>query len=225
MRCDSFLTQYLYITSHYYIKLAGYSASLGTLRPSVPPTIPPSLPSCLPPSLPPCLPPSILSSLRPSLWIPGFTLDICSIIGQDNCIPEILFKIGCLVTLKWCALKLPLQGGWGWGVKNESIFSAVHEISRTFEMLTPKTSPPPPPGGVGVDFLVLIFWAVHDISRTLEFVCSQTVVSKKRGVQTHARTHTRTHTQRDTAAVYSRKPGHLNIQQNIFLKKITGITV
>ena len=109
----------------------------------------------------------------------------------------------------------------GEGLQNESIFSAAYEISRTFEMLTPKTSTPLV--GWGLIFLLLIFWAVHDISRTFEFGCSQTVVSKKRGI--HTRTHSRTHIQRDTAAVYSRKPGHLNIQQNIFLKKITGITV
>ena len=53
-------------------------------------------------------------------------------------------------------------------LKNESIFSAVHEISRTFEILTPKTSTPPH-GGVGVKLLLLIFWAVHDISRTFDF--------------------------------------------------------
>ena len=56
--------------------------------------------------------------------------------------------------LELCPLKLPLPGGWGEGLRNESIFSAVHAISRTFEMLTPKTSTP---GGVGVklfnDFL------------------------------------------------------------------------
>ena len=28
------------------------------------------------------------------------------------------------------------------GLKNVSIFSAVHEISRTFKILTPKTSTP-----------------------------------------------------------------------------------
>ena len=40
------------------------------------------------------------------------------------------------------------------GLQNESIFSAVHEISRSFEILTPKTPPETPPG-VG---WVKLFW-------------------------------------------------------------------
>ena len=48
--------------------------------------------------------------------------------------------------LKLCPLKLPLPVGGGEGLQNESIFSAGHDISRPFEMLTPKTSTP---GGVG----------------------------------------------------------------------------
>ncbi len=87
-------------------------------------------------------------------------------------------------------------------------------------MFTPKR---PPPVGVGVTFVLLIFWAVHfpdffifdplkspwggwvnlfwarmipaSIRMRAKFGWSQTVVSKM-GVQTH----TRTHTQRDTAA-------------------------
>ena len=84
----------------------------------------------------------------------------------------------------------------------------------------------PPRRGEGRHFLLLIFWAVHGISRTFDplksplpgpgvgqiclgsndarinphmrakFSCSQTVVSKKRGVQTNRQTdrHAHTHT-------------------------------
>ena len=41
-----------------------------------------------------------------------------------------------------------------------------------------------------------------------KFGCSQTVVSKKGGVQTDTHTHTHTHTQSDTAALYSRLAGY-----------------
>ena len=60
--------------------LAGYPASLGPLPLSS------SLHICYP----------------PSLGLPGFAHNICSVIviAQDNCIPEILFKTLCLVTLK-----------------------------------------------------------------------------------------------------------------------------
>ena len=47
--------------------------------------------------------------------------------------------------------KTPLPGGGGEGLQQESIFSAVHEISRSFEMFTPKTSNP---GGVGVKLFI-----------------------------------------------------------------------
>ena len=68
---------------------------------------------------------------------------------------------------KLCPLKLSLTGGWGDDrLQNELIFSAVHEISCTFEILTPKTHPPP--GGVGGGNFLLVFWAAHDISRTFE---------------------------------------------------------
>ena len=63
--------------------------------------------------------------------------------------------------LKLCPIKLRVGGGEG--LQNESIFSAVHEISRKFEILTPKTFTPPPQGGV-------TFWAAHDISRTFDFL-------------------------------------------------------
>ena len=59
----------------------------------------------------------------------------------------------------------------GEGLQNEYIFSAVHEISRTFERFTPKTSTHPTPP---LFIFLLIFWAVHDISRTLvEFLTPQ----------------------------------------------------
>ena len=43
-----------------------------------------------------------------------------------------------------------MGGGW---VKNDSIFSAVHEIFRIFETLTPKKPQPQPQGGVGSQHL------------------------------------------------------------------------
>ena len=112
---------------------------------SLPPSHPSLLPSFFPPSLRPSVRPSLPPFLRPSvspslLLLPGFTLDICSVIAQNI---KILFKTLCLVTFKFLPLKLPLPphqlGRVGGGVKNVSIFSAVHEISRNFFFLTLKT--------------------------------------------------------------------------------------
>ena len=113
-------------------------------------------PSLSRPSLPSLL--SVPAFYPPSLGLPGF--------AQDNCIPEILFKPWCLVTLKFSPLTPPPSDGVGWGLHVLvifsaefflSIFSAVREISRTFEMLTPQ--PPPgrwtPRGGVGKH---LFYW-------------------------------------------------------------------
>ena len=49
------------------------------------------------------------------------------------------------------------------------MFSTVHEIYRTFEILTPNPPPRNPPGWDGLKKIVLIFWTVHDISRTFDF--------------------------------------------------------
>ena len=101
-------------------------------------------PSLSRPSLPSLL--FVPASYPPSLGLPGF--------AQDNCIPEILFKPWSLVTLKCLPLTPPPPSdGVGWGLHVLvtfsvefflSIFSAVREISRTFDILTPQ--PPPPPG-------------------------------------------------------------------------------
>ena len=113
-------------------------------------------PSLSRPSLPSLL--FVPAFYPPSLGLPGF--------AQDNCIPEILFKPWSLVTLKCSPLPPPRRMGWGGGYmfwlffrQNFfclSIFSAVREISRTFD---PQTPPPPgrwtPRGGVGKN---LFYW-------------------------------------------------------------------
>ena len=108
-------------------------------------------PSLSRPSLPSLL--SVPAFYPPSLGLPGF--------AQDNCIPEILFKPWCLVTLTFSPLSPPPSDGVGWGLHvlvifsaeffYLSIFSAVREISRTFEILTPNPHPGTldPPGWGG----------------------------------------------------------------------------
>ena len=60
-------------------------------------------PSLSRPSLPSLL--SVPAFYPPSLGLPGF--------AQDNCIPGILFKPWCLVTLKFSPLTPPPPVGWG----------------------------------------------------------------------------------------------------------------
>ena len=65
-------------------------------------------------------------------------------------------------------------GRGGGGVNNNvSIFSAFHEISRTFEIVTPPPQfpwePPPPPEWGGSTIFFIGFWTVHDISRSFYF--------------------------------------------------------
>ena len=98
----------------------------------------------------------------PSLGLPGF--------AQDTCIPEILFKPWSLVTLKFSPLTPPPRRmGWGGGYmfwlffrQNFfclSIFSAVRDISCTFEILTPQHPPPgtlDPPGWGGYCFIYFL---------------------------------------------------------------------
>ena len=113
--------------------LAGYPASLGPLRPCLPPFLPASLSRLPLPFSLPTAPPSLLP--LSILGLPGFSQSIC-VIAQDNCIPEILDASGYFDIL---TSKTPHRGGVN---KNVSIFSAVHEILRTLEILTPKTFTP-----------------------------------------------------------------------------------
>ena len=68
--------------------------------------------------------------------------------------------------------KIPTAAPFGGGGRIVlSIFSTVHEIYRTFEMLTPKSPRPEPPGvGWVKKQILLIFWTVHDISRSFDFL-------------------------------------------------------
>ena len=77
----------------------------------------------------------------PSLWS-GFTRDIWSVIAQDNCIPDILFKISC-----WnCVPKTP--PGWvGWGVTEWINFLGSSWNFPNFWPL--KLQSPPPRWGGG----------------------------------------------------------------------------
>ena len=112
-------------------------------------------PSLSRPSLPSLL--FVPAFYPPSLGLPGF--------AQDNCIPEILFKVWSLVTLKCSPLPPPPPPSGGVGVTFcgncfgrilfLSIFSAVREISRIFEMLTPPPGRWTPRGGVGKN---LFYW-------------------------------------------------------------------
>ena len=83
--------------------------------------------------MPPSSPPLSLSILG----LPGFAQNIFVIV-QDNCFPESYFEI--------LTSKIPHR------VVNFFIdLSTVHEISLTFDFVTPKTSPLPAPlvGGGG----------------------------------------------------------------------------
>ena len=82
-----------YIASSIIVRLAGYPASLGTLPlPISHPFVPPFCP--------------------PSLGLPGFGQNICSVIAQNNSIPEIHLKKWCfgLVTLTFSPYPLTPVG-------------------------------------------------------------------------------------------------------------------
>ena len=67
--------------------------------------------------------------------------------------------------------KIPTATPFGGGGIVLSIFSTVHEIYRTFEILTPKSPRQEPPGvGWVKKQILLIFWTVHDISRSFDFL-------------------------------------------------------
>ena len=92
----------------------------------------------------------------------------CQSVNQASfleCEPAEVFLRGCHTCWVGC--------GGGGGVNNNlSIFSAVHEISRTFEMLPPPPPfpwEPPPPEWGGSTIFFIGFWTVHDISRTFYF--------------------------------------------------------
>ena len=83
-------------------------------------------PSLSRPSLPSLL--SVPAFYPPSLGLPGF--------AQDNCIPEILFKPSCLVTLKFSPLTPPPRRmGWGGGYMFWLFFRQnffIYRFSRQF---------------------------------------------------------------------------------------------
>ena len=104
------------------------------------------------------LPPHVLhlSTLPPSLGLPGFAQNICSvIIAQDNCIPEILFKTWCLVTLTFSPLTPPPSDGVGGGrglTKNIDFLDSSWNVWH-LKFLPIKL---PTPGGVGWDYFFVI---------------------------------------------------------------------
>ena len=72
----------------------------------------------------------------------------------------------------------PHQLGKGGGLIFLSIFWAVHDISRSFEFLSPKNLPGTPLGGVGKIVLGSNDSQINPHMRA-KFGCSQTVVSKR----------------------------------------------
>ena len=79
-------------------------------------------------------------------------------VGSDEIPAEVWMCLGWFGVVTLCKL-----------FNNLSIFSAVHDISRTFEMLTPPPQfpcEPPPPEWGGSTLFFIGFWTVHDISRT-----------------------------------------------------------
>ena len=108
-----------------YIILAGFPALLG-----------------FPPSPSPPLP-------TPYLWLPGFTRDICKVIAQDNCIPDIVFKTLCW---KYVPQNSPF---WIGGVRGYK----MNRFSRQFMkfpklLMTFRSLKFPPPVGLGVKFFI-----------------------------------------------------------------------
>ena len=99
----------------------------------------------------------------------GFTRDIGSVIAQDNYIPDIGPTFQNLM-LKLCPIKLPLPGGWGWGVTKWINFPGSSWYFPNFWPL--KLPPTHPTRGVGVNFFIdflgsswhfLDFWIVDPI--------------------------------------------------------------
>ena len=78
---------------------------------------------------------------------------------------------------KFWPLKLSTSQVRSGGIKNVLLFSAVHDISRTFEMLTPLKFPPPP-GEAGTIFFS--FEPFTNLSTHAKFGHDQTVISEKR---------------------------------------------
>ena len=85
-------------------------------------------------------------------------------VRHDTVLALLFYIISCQLCYPFL---LPL-----FGLKNVSIFSAVHDIFRPFKILTPKTSTHPfplPRWGGGLKKKKK-FWAVHDISWTFDFL-------------------------------------------------------
>ena len=99
--------------------------------------------------------------LPPSLRLPGFTRDICIVIAQDNSIPVIFSKLDAEIV----SPKTPPHGWVGMTGCKMNRFS---QQFMTFPELLKCGPLKLPPGGLGVEFCLLIFWALHDISQTFE---------------------------------------------------------
>ena len=174
------------------------------------------------PSLPPYLPP-------PSLLLSGFTRDICSVIAQDNCIPDILLIASPIYFSRlYAQIVSPKTPPPGWvRVRGYKMNLFSEQFPKFLELLKcrPLKLPAPTPPVI----FLLIFWAVHDISRLLNFwssflaeneshiypnVCQIWSRSDDRVVK---RGYGETHRQRDAAALYSRFP----TTQTYYIKTVT----
>ena len=124
-------------------------------------------PSLSRPSLPSLL--FVPAFYPPSLGLPGF--------AQDNCIPEILFKPWCLVTLKFSPLTPPPPPSDGVGVTWFGYFVGIIFFLSTFRQFVKfpallKFWPPQPPRdagppGVGwVNICLIDFLDIHGLTDT-----------------------------------------------------------
>ena len=78
-------------------------------------------------------------------------------VAQDNCIPEILFKTWCLVTLTFSPLTPPPHRmGWGGGAGANKKYRFSRQFMKCLRHLKFLPIKLPTPGGVGWDYFFVI---------------------------------------------------------------------
>ena len=133
---------------------------------------------------------SLSPTLSPSLRLPGFTRDICIVIAQDNCIPDIFSKLDAEIV----SPKTPPHEWVGMTGYKMNLFSQqfmkFQEVLQFGLLKLPPETPPLVWGGVGQIVLGSNDSRINPHMRA-KFGCSQKVLSKKKRGVTDRHTHTR----------------------------------